>query len=265
MRGIFVAALIGCLLPPNLARAEQLFLTVAASSRQPAAIAAVAARLAPVAPRGFVVATGDCGDTKPAVAFVAAVSATREDARKSLNDAQAFASDAYLKPCRVRPGSLLALRIGAVDPSISGVPKDAVNWTDADRITTPRPMDGSAFLVTVRRYIDVPNDPLEGRRSRVLLARPGKPAVTLTDTCFDPGSSAVAGNLIALECAREQAAGHVLHGIEVITREGRHLMDIPRCGAPAWAELHVLVCGEEQVSADGTLTSHRKRVPVAER
>ena len=210
------------------------------------------------------VASGDCGDTKPAFAFVAAVSTTRQAAEKSLTDAKRIASDAYLKPCRVQPGSLLALRIGAVDPSIAGVPKDAVNWTDAARITTSRPLDDNTFMVVVRRYLYAPNDPLEGRRSRVLLARPGKPTVTLTDTCFDPGFTATADNLIALECARGEAGGHILHGVEVVTQDGRHLMDIPRCGAPAWAEPRVLVCQEEQVSADGTLTSHPKRAPVAE-
>lgn len=257
----WVAGLLCGVLSAHPASAE-VFLVVAASSDQPAAIAADAVRLAPVAPHGLVVASSDCGDAKPPFLFAAAIAPTADAARRELEPLKTVAPNAHVKPCSVKPGSLLALRVNAVDPSIAAVPKDAVNWTDEDRVSAVQQLAADTFLVIVRRFLDRPNDPLEGRRTRVLLARTGNAPVSLSDDCFAPSHAAIAGGFVAFDCARETAGSHLLHAVEVSTLAGQRVSEIARCRMPIWAGDQTLTCQQEEVGADGKLALRTRRARI---
>ncbi len=270
MTPYWAAGWIGCLMALHPAAAERVFLVVAASSQQPAGIAAAAAQLAPAAPQGLIVSSRDCRDPRPVFAFAAApvfafaaaIVPSRAAAERALEPVKRRVANAFIKPCDVKPGSLLALRMNAVDPSIARVPKDAVNWTEADRVSTVRRVDAETSLVIVRRFVDEPNDPLEGRRSAVLLVSAGGKIVTISDTCYDPAHPAITPDRIAMDCVREEAGNHLLHAVEVTARSGQRLLEIPRCRMPIWADRRSLTCEEETVGADGKLVLRQKRVRI---
>jgi uncharacterized C2H2 Zn-finger protein len=262
MTPYWAAGLIGCLMALHPAAAERVFLVVAASSQQPAGIAAAAARLAPAIPQGLTVSSRDCGDPRPVFAFATAIVLSRASAERVLETVKRKIADAFIKPCDVKPVSLLALRMNAVDPSIAGVPKDAVNWTKADGVSTVWRVDPETSLVIVRRFVGEPNDPLEGRRSRVLLVGAGRKFVTISDTCYDPAHPAITPDRIALDCVREEAGNNLLHAVEVTARSGQRLLEIPRCRTPIWADRRSLTCEEEAVRADGKLVLRPKRVLI---
>lgn len=101
----------------------------------------------------------------PGVAEIATSDKAGQDA---LARVRTTVKDAYVKRCDVKPGSLLALRITAIDRSIADVPEDAVNWQDEDRISSTQPLPDGRVLVIARYYVNVSDDPLEGRRERVI-------------------------------------------------------------------------------------------------
>jgi hypothetical protein len=122
--------------------------------------------------------------------------------------------DAYVKQCVVRPNSLLAFRMSAVDPSIAKVPDDAVNWDEAARVSSTQAVSGGAAIVVVRHYnTGDAEDPLEGRRERVLLRTAAGHLLTLSEDCPAAGDFQTAPAYLAFECAREQAADEVLHEV----------------------------------------------------
>ncbi|HKO06682.1 MAG TPA: hypothetical protein VJ487_03130 [Alphaproteobacteria bacterium] len=246
------------------ALAEQVFLVVAASNKDPALIADIGRKLAPVAPHGLAIETGDCGEQRHLLAFAAEISSSSQDARAALDRIKATIKDAYIKKCDVKPGSLLSLRISAVDPSIAAVPRNAVNWSDSDRISAVLPLSQDASLVIVRHFVEAPDDPLEGRRERILLARSSGERVVLSDNCYNLGDPSTADGLIAFDCAREEAGDQLLHSVEVVTEGGQHLKEIEHCRKPKWIDKMELACQMEAVRSDGTLvlTPHRVHIEL---
>ena len=117
---------------PLLARAESLSLVIGASDFTAAGITHKAKPLALRVPHGFIIQTTDCGDKKNFFAWVAEATTSAEDAQVALFRIRETIKDAYVKHCNVKPRTLLALRITAIDPSISDVPATAVNWQDEE-------------------------------------------------------------------------------------------------------------------------------------
>jgi hypothetical protein len=85
-------------------------------------------------------------------------------------------------------------------------------------------------FVAIRHFVSEPNDPLEGRHVRVLLAGADGRRVTLADDCFGVGHPVHSGALIAFDCVRESVADQqLLHATEVVDYMGRFLKEIRRC------------------------------------
>lgn len=245
-----------------LARAERLWLVIAGSDASAAAIAQNAKRFASVAPNGLVAQMNDCGEKRNVFAWIAAISATEGRAKPALDRVRETVKDAYIKRCDVKPHSLLALRMNAVDPSIADVPATAVNWEEADRVSSARRLPDGRTLVIARYFSRAADDPLEGRRERVLLVDATGKQWILDENCPSAGSIAAKYGLVALQCAREQAADHLMHTVLVFDSSARKLMEIQRCRKPTWLNSAVLACDAESVRADGQLVLRRTRTEV---
>jgi hypothetical protein len=144
---------------------------VAGSDATPAGIAGKAKALSTSLPRLLVVWTRDCGGQKDGFALVTAVEDSVASAQRALPAIRGTVADAYVKRCDVVPRSLLDWRVSAVHASIADVPEDAVSWEDADRVSSVVPPGEGRTAIAVRYFVHATEDPLEGRRQRVLLAR----------------------------------------------------------------------------------------------
>lgn len=233
------------------------YLVVGASAASPAAIAVQARALADAAPGGgLVVTTADCGDRRPLFAWVATVAESPAAAQSALAPLRERVPDAYVRRCTPRPGSLLALGVPAVDASIAQVPAEAVNWRDADRVSAVLALRGPgepALLVLQRVHVATPDDPLEGRRTRVLLPQPGAPPRLLLDDCGGARDAVRTERWLALACHSEQAADHLLHTVHAFSAAGEPVLAVPRCREPRLLPPATLHCRAEAVDAQGRL------------
>lgn len=260
IRAALVALLIvGTSLP---ARGERLWLVVGASDPTAAGIARKAKASPLDAPGALVVRTGDCGDKKSIFAWVPEVATSPGAARAALSRVRATAGDAYVKRCNVKPGTLLALRMTAVDPSIADVPDGTVNWEEKDRISTVRPLPDGRSIVIVRSFAPADDTPLEGRRERVILAYPSGKRRVLEEHCIGPGPIVTEKGRIAFHCARGEAGKHLIHDVVVFDKSGEKLAEIQRCRGPKWRGRQTIECREESVGHDGTLTLRAKRTTL---
>ena len=244
--------------------AAPLWLVVGASDASPFAIAKKAKSLSVAFPSGMVVQSSDCGQLPVVFAWVSESASAAEAAQSALAKMRETVKDAYIKKCEVKPRSLLAYGITAVDASIADIPTDAVNWDPTDAISSVLPMpDGRALAIV--RYFDKkqPHDPIEGRRERVVLLLPPKgEQLTLEENCPSVGAVSMRQGKLVFQCAREQAGNHLLHEVLAFSVAGKMLAQVPRCRLPRWTGRSELACSEEEVGADGGLRLRTKHVGV---
>lgn len=257
-----LAVLIAGILAMRSAYAEQLQLVIAASSPSPAGIAEKAKQLSAQFKNGLVIQTSECGDEHNVYAFASGIEDSRAAAQSGLASTRASIPDAYIKECTLRPDSLLAFRIPAVDSSIADVPAGAVNWSDEDRISTARSLPDGRTLILVRYYARAADDPLEGRRERVILGDPSDRTTVLDENCMRAGKAAVRAGRIAFDCAVEQAGDRLLHAVKTFNESGSRLKEIQHCRNPRWEQKNLLVCDEESVGADGKLVLAAKQIEI---
>lgn len=234
------------------AKAESLWLVVGASDLSATEIATKAKPLFVANPNSLIIQTNDCGDKKNVFAW-AEIATSAKAAQDALIRVRVSSKDAYVKRCEVKPNSLLALRIGVIDKSIVGVPSDAVNWQDEDRVSSTQPLADGRVLAVVRYYVNEPDDPLEGRRERVILANSSDKRITLDDNCVSLGHAVIDHGHIAFHCAREQAGDSLLHNVLVFKATGEKLTEIQHCRNPKWSNERTISCDAETVGADGKL------------
>lgn len=214
-------------------------------------------------PEVTVVASADCGNLRPGLYLTAIPASDARAAQFMVTQLRSQVKDAYVRECRAKPDSRVQLGLPLIDPSIAGVPANTVNWTDADRVSTVHKLAGGGYLWVRRRYQASPEDPREGRREAVWFfeASPAS-ARQMESDCTDPSFARV-GARLALSCARETAAEHLLHttfvyriGVSVPTQS------IRRCRSPRFTSETELTCQEETISGAGELRLTRKRVAL---
>ena len=259
---LVVLTIFGFVLP---ASAERLWLVIGASDGSPAGIAQKGKALAPLSSHGFVVQTSDCGDKKNIFAWVAEAASSAEAGQSGLSRLREKVKDAHVKRCDVKPRTLLASRVSAVDESIAEVPRDAVNWMDKDRVSSIHShVDGRAIVI-IRHFVNEKEDPLEGRRERVVVVDMTGKRLTLEENCVNPGAVAVQQGRIAFDCAREQAGDHLLHNVVAFGVTGKKIAEIEHCLKPRWLGIQTIVCDTEVVGPDGRLKLHPKRTQLDDR
>lgn len=261
MIGVLVMALFAAAgTPGESSRQGVEWLVVAASDPSPAGIAKAAKALAAKSPGALVFQTKDCGEKRNVFGVAADISASAGGANAALQKARGLTKDAYLKRCVVVPGSLLALRFSAIDSSIASVPDDAVNWDDSDRVSTAIKLPDGRNAIAQRVFVDDPEDPMEGRRVRVLLVTgPGKGKV-LTDHCPTPQRFKASDGLLAFQCDGSEAGDQLLHDVLVFDSEGKQLAKVTACRNPTLSDASAVGCSEESVDARGRLKLRPKHV-----
>jgi len=240
------------------------WLVVAASDPSPAGIAKTAKALAPKTPGALVFQTKDCGEKRNVFGVATDISDSADGAKAALQRARGVIKDAYVKRCAVVPGSLLALRFPPVDSSIANVPGDAVNWDDSDRVSTAIKLPDGRYAVAQRVFVDDPEDPMEGRRVRLVVASgPGKGKV-LTDDCASPHHFKASDGLLAFQCDGSEAGDQLLHDVLVFDSAGKQLAKVTSCRNPTLSDASAVVCSEESVDAKGRLKLHPKHVSLVQ-
>lgn len=239
----------------------RVWLVVMASDPSAKGIAQRAKAMPSALPPHLVVQTRDCGARDKM--FALAVPAESADAASALlSRVRRSVADAYVKRCDVVPRSLLALRASAIDPSIYDVPEDAVNWDDDARTSTSVPLSDGRTLIVQRYFVNDAEDPLEGRRERVLLPQ-GSTSKPIQNDCPSAGAFSARAGRIAFQCAREQAADALLHEVVVVGPDGGTLATVEQCRAPRWLSPDRIACDAETVGADGRLLLREQRVELA--
>lgn len=259
---LIFATIVG-LIFARVSMAEPVWLVVGASDASPAGIAIKSRPLGILESEGLIFQSSDCGDKKNIFGWTATIAITQEAAKTVLRQVRQKIKDAYIKRCEVIPDSLLALRIPAVDASISEVSDTAVNWSDEDRLSTVVSLGDGRSIVVVRHFVSDPEDPLEGRRERILLTMSSSERVTLNLSCSDLGGATVYQGLVAFHCVREQAADNLLHDVVVVDSKGIILNEIKRCRNPKWKDKRTLLCEAENVGPNGKLTLIEKQTQIA--
>jgi hypothetical protein len=183
----------------------------------------------------------------------AQVLASVDEARAALRAAKKIIRSAYVKRCETRPGSLLELRIPAVDPSIADIPAGAVNWKDADRSSEVRRLSDGRTLVIVRQYVNAKKASARGRRERVVLAESREKKTTLENDCLSPDAVALGRELLVFDCVREQVGDHLMRTTLVFDSSGKRLKELPRCRNPKITPPRAVTCVAESVLASGAL------------
>jgi hypothetical protein len=240
------------------------WMVVGASDPSPAGIARAAKALAKTSPRGLVFQTRDCGDKKNVFGVALDISDVAEAAQVALVRVRTAVNDAYIKRCAVVPRSLLSLRFPAVDTSIANVPDDAVNWDDSDRVSTAVPLADGRDVVAQRVFVDDPEDPLEGRRVRVLLvSRPDKVTV-LSDDCTWPERFIQHEGQLAFQCAGEEAGDELLHTTLVFDRSGKQIAKVEHCRNPSLPDGNAVICSQESVNAKGRLKLRSQKLSLTQ-
>lgn len=244
----------------SAASAQDLWLVVAASDSSPAGIARKAKTASQERKEGLIFDARDCVGGKAVFGWAAELADDEVSANEALARVRASFTAAYLKRCRVRPGSLLAVRHAAVDPTIADVPDDVVNWGDEDRVSSAIPLAGGRVVVVVRYYLADPDDNLEGLRQRLIVVGSDQTVTTLMDACAGVGRVRERAGKLTFHCATEQVADQDLHTAYVFDANGRKLAEVPHCRDPAWSTDRVLKCSEESIGDDGMVGTQPKQV-----
>lgn len=114
------------------------------------------------------------------------------------------------------------------------------------------PMTIAGLSLMLQRYrAALPDDPLEGRRTRLLLLGPGAAPRPLVEDCAGLASAVSGQGWLALACDSEQAADQVLHTVHVFTDTGERVAELPRCRTPRLVKGDRLLCQSESVDAQG--------------
>lgn len=240
---------------------ERVWLVIMASNPSAQGIGQSAKAVSRTLPPHLVIQTRDCG-AHDNVFALAALAGSADAASALLSRVKPSVADAYVKRCDVVPRSLLALRTSVIDASIYDVPEAAVNWDEAARISASIPLSDGRTLIVQRYFVNDPEDPLEGRRERVLLPQ-GSTWQPLQDDCPSAGSFSARAGRIAFQCAREQAGDALLHDVVVVAPDGRALATVPHCRAPRWLSADRIACDAETVGADGQLVLRAKPIDLS--
>jgi hypothetical protein len=217
---------------------ERLWLVIGASDRTPGGIARQSKALSPAFPSGIVVQTSDCGDKKNMFAWVAEATTSRDAAEVALQRLRTVVKDAYIKRCDARPGTLLALRINAVDASVA----EMAEWglIEEDGVSSVHPL-AEGWMVVIPRTFVIEKE-YAYVSERFWLRGPDGTQMPLLENCTYPGHFVTRGDLLAFDCAPEVFADFLVYAVFVFDKTGRRLARIPRCRYPIWSDDRVIAC-----------------------
>lgn len=259
---IALAASVVALGSSSTAETQVKYLVVGASASSASDIARASQPLFRDFPDSFVFRAADCGERTTFLGVALGSFDSLANAKASLAVARARARGAYLRVCKVAPHSLLALGFPAVDRSIADVPRDAVNWSEADRLSGVIALPDGRHVVAQRAFVPDRDDPDEGRRVRIQLVNGDGRIHLLREDCPLPGAFVSHEGLVGFQCAGEEAGGHLLHDSFAFDEEGRQRAAVASCRTPRFSSGTAMVCRAEEVDSHGRLRLHRTRVSL---
>lgn len=171
-------------------------------------------------------------------AWVAEVALSREAAETALQRLRTVVKGAYIKRCDARPGTLLALRMTAVDASVAAIPEWGLS--EEDGVSSVHPL-ADGWLVVIPRTFEIEGD-YAYVSERISLRGPDGTQVPLLENCTYPGHFVTKGDLLAFDCAPEVFADFLVYAVFVFDKAGRRLAHIPRCRYPIWSDDRVMAC-----------------------
>ena len=219
---------------------ERLWLVVGASDLTPGGIARQSKTLSERFPRGFVVQSSDCGEAKNIFAWVAEAATSPEVADAALQHLRAVVKDAYVKRCDARPGTLLALRINAVDKSVAGMQE--WGFDDWSGVSSAHPLSDGRIVMVPRVYEEATSEYPVMSEPVIVREVTGDQRALSFEHCAYPGHFITQGDLLAFDCAPEVFADMFVYSVYVFDRTGRQLAKIKRCRYPIWSGDHVIAC-----------------------
>ncbi|TGU70733.1 hypothetical protein E4633_17200 [Geomonas terrae] len=99
-------------------------------------------------------------------------------------------------------------------------------------------------------------DPLEGRRERVILVGQGGARHTL-EPCVTPEKFTMGEGTFAFQCTVGQAGDELLHKVVVYTMTGGKSGEVMHCRNPRFPNRKTIACEIEEVNSDGVLRLQR--------
>jgi hypothetical protein len=213
-------------------------------------------------PTATVVSSDDCENLRAGLYLtVVDTGPDREKAQAVLSRLRPGVPDAYVRQCKAKPDSRIALSVPLIDPSVEKVPQNVVNWTDHDRISSVIRLNDGGYLWIRRRYESIPEDPREGRRQTVLFFKTSPANATQVESdCTDPEYDRH-GAWIAVACARETAADHLLHDIRIFSiGSWEQIRNVQRCRKPHLVSAAEMSCSAEEIDGSGSLKLTQKLV-----
>lgn len=235
--------------------APTLWLPIVATRNTVSDALAGAVKLQRDSERLLLVETDDCHNLRKGLYVVVA---GIHDARAAAESAlvkwrQRGVDDAYLRSCEVVVPSRLSLGIPLLDSSLTRRPIKAVNWGLEDAVSRVVALGNRWVALIVPRYAADPEDLREGLRRGVRLYNlDERRSLDLSSDCVDP-EFALNATHVALTCANETAATHLLHRTQLYAlADGRGVADESRCAKPTF-EQDRWICQKESVDAEGIL------------
>jgi hypothetical protein len=256
---VVLAGLCGC---GSVLAVTNAWLVVAGSNTAVEPAMSVRNKLVRAWPTATIISTGDCENLRAGLYLTVVDSGQdREKAQAVLSRLKPGVADAYVRQCKIKPDSRIALGVPLIDPSIEKVPQNVVNWTDHNRISSVAKLADGGYLWIRRRYESLPEDPREGRREAVLFfeTSPSNPRQLESD-CTDPEFDR-RGTRLAVGCARETAADHLLHNIQIFSiGPWEAVQAVPHCRKPHFVSAYELSCSAEEIDSSGGLKLTQKLV-----
>ena len=191
-------------------------------------------------PDARIMASGDCAELRPGLYVIAvklAAGAARANGKRTVGD---------LRKCTVKPGSLTALGMAAVDPSFVELREAPVNFFGFDMVTHVR-----AGLLLRPWYQASAEDQREGYRVAVEDLTRGRRVIKRD--CVRPEVARSATH-IAIACAVAQAAEQPLYRTTVYRPDNlTELRVVDRCRRPQLTGT-VLRCAKQTVGSNGRIS-----------
>ncbi len=201
------------------------------------------------------ISSNDCENIKPNfIIAIAGIFTDKKTAQKKVNHWKTKkVKDAYIKVCKLKQNSRLALNIPLIDASFQQLETDPINWEVKEALSSIKPIAKNQFVVIKPYYIKDAEDIREGLRQQIVLRSTNntKPII-LSKDCVDPDFFN-SRNFIGFSCAKEVAAMNLLHEAYIFSRKsGERLKSVKHCRSAKIVNQQ-LECLKETVNNEGEL------------
>lgn len=201
------------------------------------------------------ISSNDCNNIKPNLIIAIEGTFTKKaTAQEKANNWKAKGvKDAYIKTCKVKPNSKLALNIPFISPSFQQLDFDPINWNMKEVLSSIKVLDKNQVIAIKPYYMKDPEDIREGLRTKIELKWiNNKKSVVLSKDCID-FNFFKDPEFLGFSCVKEIAAMNSLHQVNIFTRtDGKIVKSIKRCRSAKIVNRQ-LQCLKETVDINGEL------------